>query len=338
MDYALLWFVLLGVLLAGYAVLDGFDLGVGMLTPVAKNDHERRILFNSIGPLWDGNEVWLVTFGGALFAAFPEAYATVFSGFYTALMAVLGALIFRAVSIEFRSKFKWGWWRGLWDGVFFLSSLVASLVFGVAIGGAMVGVPLDERGVMRATLMDQLGWYPLLVGAMTVALFAQHGALFLRLKTKDELRERVDRWAWRLHGAFALLWIAVTVATMVALPHALTNFAHAPWALLVPVLNVLAILNISRSMKKGHELAAFFSSGATILALVFLLGVAIFPNLVASSPYPEHSLTIHNAASSEKTLWIMSIIALLGMPCVLAYTTVVYWTFRGKVELDEHSY
>src|SRR4029079_11374948 len=183
MDLNTLWFILLGVLLAGYAILDGFDLGVGILQPVAKTDEERRIFLNSIGPIWDGNEVWLVTFGGAMFAAFPEAYATVFSGFYIAFMLVLVALILRAISIEFRGKLQSPAWRTFWDYGFFTGSSLASFIFGVAVGAAMKGVPLNERGVFVGHFIDQLTPYSLAVGAMTVMMFMMHGAIFLYLKT-----------------------------------------------------------------------------------------------------------------------------------------------------------
>ncbi len=191
MDLNTLWFILLGVLLAGYAILDGFDLGVGMLQLVAKTDEERRIVLNSIGPIWDGNEVWLVTFGGAMFAAFPESYATVFSGFYIAFMLVLLALILRAVSIEFRGKIHSRVWRGFWDYGFFVSSLLASILFGVAVGAAMIGIPLNSKGWFVGRFADQLGMYPLAVGLMTVAMFTMHGAIYLYLKTEGELQKTI---------------------------------------------------------------------------------------------------------------------------------------------------
>lgn len=338
MDLNLLWFVLLGVLLAGYAILDGFDLGVGILHLGARNDQERRIFLNSIGPLWDGNEVWLVTFGGAMFAAFPEAYATAFSGFYTVFMGILAGLIFRAVSIEFRGKRSSKLWRATWDFGFFASSLLSTVLFGAAIGAAIQGVPLDQRGIFRGTLWSQLGWYPLLVATLAVALFGMHGALYLRLKTSGELRQRVTGWAWRAYTLFIVLYAITTIATLTTIPRSTANFTHLPWAWGIVLLNVLAVMNISRSLKKGYGLGAFVSSSCSIAALVFLFGIALFPDLIASDPDPGNSLTIYNAASSQTTLGIMSIMALLGMPCVLAYTAVVYWSFRGEVQLDEHSY
>jgi cytochrome d ubiquinol oxidase subunit II len=338
MDLNILWFILLGVLLAGYAILDGFDLGVGILQPVAKTDEERRILLNSIGPIWDGNEVWLVTFGGAMFAAFPEAYATIFSGFYVAFMLVLLALILRAVSIEFRGKLASGLWRRFWDYGFFASSLLAAQLFGTAVGAAMIGIPLNDRGVFIGRLADQLGPYPLLVGLMTVAMFTMHGAIFLYLKTEGALQQRIRQWMWRGFGFFLVTYLLVTIVTLVRIPRATQNFADHPWAWGLVVLNILAIANIPRAIFQQRPGYAFASSSATIAALVCLFGLALYPNLVTSRPHLENSLTIYNAASSPKTLGIMAFIVALGMPFVIAYTVIVYWTFRGKVRLEEQSY
>lgn len=339
MDLHIVWFVLLGVLLAGYAILDGFDFGVGILHPLAKTDHERRLFLNSIGPIWDGNEVWLVVFGGALFAAFPEAYATVFSGFYLAFMLLLFALIFRAVSIEFRSKMKSRGWRRAWDIAFFGSSLLASLLFGVAVGNGMMGMPLDQRGVFIGRFFDLLNPYALLAGLVTVAMFAMHGALYLFLKLPHgEARERVRGWMWHTWGVFLVLYILGTMYTLVAIPHATANFRHYPWAAVVVLLNVLAIANIPRAVYRDKAVEAFASSSLTIACLVFLFGMALFPNLVTASNDTANTLTVYNAASSTGTLKTMLIIVIIGLPFVLAYTAAVYWTFRGRVELGEHSY
>lgn len=338
MDLHLTWFVLLGVLLAGYAILDGFDLGVGILHPLARDDRERRLFVNAIGPLWDGNEVWLVTFGGALFAMFPEAYATLFSGFYLAFMLLLLALIFRAVSLEFRGKLTNPLWRRAWDGCFFASSLLASLLFGVAVGNVIKGIALDERGVFSGRFVDLLGAYPLLVGLLTASLFAMHGALYLFLKTEGAVQERLGPWMWHTWGIFLVLYNLTTMVTLVQVPRATANFEHFPWAAAVVVGNVLAVANIPRALFKARYGQAFASSTLTIVAMVFLLGMAAFPNLVTASNDPAHSLTLYNAASSEKTLGIGLLIAGIGMPFVLAYTAVVYWTFRGKVQLGEGSY
>jgi cytochrome d ubiquinol oxidase subunit II len=339
MDLNVTWFFLLGVLLAGYAILDGFDLGVGILHPLASNDHERRLFINSIGPIWDGNEVWLITFGGALFAAFPNAYATVFSGFYTAFMLLLFALIFRAISIEFRSKMHSRAWRRVWDLGFFAASFVASLLFGVAVGNGMIGIALDGRGNYMGSFFDLLNPYALISGLVTVALFAMHGAIYLFLKLPDgEARERVRGWMWHTWGTFLVLYILGTMYTLVAVPRATANFEHYPWAAVIVILNVLAVANIPRAVFRNRPMQAFLSSGITIICLVALFGLALFPNLVTASNEVGNSLTVYNAASSPRTLGIMLVIAIVGMPFVLTYTAAVYWTFRGRVELGEHSY
>jgi cytochrome d ubiquinol oxidase subunit II len=336
---AVIWFLIEGALLIGYPILDGFDLGVGILHPfVPADDRERRIAINSIGPLWDGNEVWLVTFGGALFAAFPEAYATAFSGFYTAFMVLLAALIFRAVSMEFRSKVESDRWRRFWDLSFFGGSATATFLFGVAVGNAMLGMSLDAGGNFTGSLLDQLKPYTLLVGLMTVALFAMHGGLFLYLKTEGDFQERLRDWLWRSWGVFLVAYMLTTIYTLALVPRATTNFERWPVAAIVVIVNVLAVANIPRSLHWGRSGQAFISSCVVIATLVMLFGLALFPNLVTAGNDPANSVTVFSAASSPKTLGIMLVIALVGMPFVLVYTGIVYWAFRGKVRLDEHSY
>jgi cytochrome d ubiquinol oxidase subunit II len=338
LDLNLLWYILIGVLLTGYAVLDGFDLGVGTLHLFAKKDLDRRILMNSIGPVWDGNEVWLVTAGGALFAAFPKAYATAFSGFYLAFMLLLWALIFRAVALEFRSKQTWPWWRQTWDVAFCVSSALASLLFGVAVGNMIQGLPIGADGEYAGSFLGLLKPYPVLVGLFVVSLFAMHGAVYLHMKTEGELQQRVRGWAMRSYGVFVFFYVVTTVATLVLIPHATRNFHGFGWAWVVVVLTLAAIANIARAMSKGNSLQAFLSSSITIAGLMFLFGMVLFPNLIISSIDPAYSLTAYSAASSQKTLAIMAIIAGLGMPLVLIYTSVIYWIFRGKVKIDKMSY
>jgi cytochrome d ubiquinol oxidase subunit II len=335
----IIWFVLLGVLLAGYAVLDGFDLGVGMLHPfVAKSDRERRLVMNSIGPLWDGNEVWLVTFGGAMFAMFPEAYATIFSGFYNAFMLLLLALIFRAVSMEFRSKLESPAWRRFWDWGFFSGSGLATLLFGVAVGNAMRGIRLDERHEYVGGFLEQLHPYNLVVGLLAVSMFVMHGSIFLYLKTEGDLQKRLVPVMWRSFFVFAAMFVLTTVLTLILAPASREAIAAHPWLAVVPLLNILAILNIPRAIHQRRPAYAFVSSSCSILAFVFLLGAALYPNIVPSNPAPENTLTIFQAASSAKTLTIGLIIVVIGMPLVTAYTLGIYWAFRGKVTLGETSY
>jgi cytochrome bd ubiquinol oxidase subunit II len=337
-DLNILWFVLLGVLLAGYAILDGFDLGVGILHLAARNERERRLMINSIGPLWDGNEVWLVTFGGAMFAAFPNAYATVFSGFYVAFMILLFALIFRAVSIEFRGKRESQAWKRFWDYSFFGASALATFLFGVAAGNAMLGIPINAEGVFTGSFFDLVRPYPILIGLLTVFFAVMHGAIYLFLKTEGELQQVVHRWMWRGFGLTLIFYMLATMYTLGAIPEAVRNFRAHPWSWMVAVLTVLLFANIPRSIFLGRPFQAFLSSSLTIAALVFLFSFTLYPNLVASSISPEYNLTVFNAASSRKTLGIMAVIALIGMPFVLAYTGAIYWAFRGKVKISEHSY
>ncbi|MBE7560731.1 cytochrome d ubiquinol oxidase subunit II [bacterium] len=333
-----IWFFLLGLLLIGYAILDGFDLGIGALHLFSKGDRERRTLLNSIGPVWDGNEVWLVTGGGALFAAFPHAYATAFSGFYLAFMLLLFCLIFRAVALEFRSKEPWPWWRTTWDVAFALSSILASLLFGIAVGNMILGIPIGPDMEFAGSFLSLLSPYPIAVGLFNLSIFTLHGAIYLYLKTDGELAEKARRWIWKSYFAFLAFYAIVTAWTLYAVPTMIANFTHFPWAWVVVILNVLAIANIPRALYHGMALRAFVSSAATIAALVFLFGIGVYPNLIVSSLDPAFNLTLYNSASSDRTLGIMLVIALIGMPFVLAYTISVYWVFRGKVKLDPFSY
>jgi cytochrome d ubiquinol oxidase subunit II len=336
----LLWFCLLGVLLAGYAILDGFDLGVGILHLCVRKDVERRVLMNSIGPLWDGNAVWLVVFGGALFAAFPTAYAAAFSGFYTPFMLVLCALIFRGVSMEFRSKQPGCIWRACWDLAFCASSTSATFLFGVLVGNCIQGLPLGAGFEFAGpvTMADLLRPYPVLVGLFAVATFAMHGSIYLYLKTEGDLQKRIHGWMWRTFALFLTGYMLVTIFTLTGNPRSAAKYQDHPWASAVVVLNVLAIANIPRAIHLGRQLYAFVSSSCTIGAFTFLFGLTLFPNLIVSSIDPQYSLTVARAASTPRTLAIMTVVAVLGMPFVLAYTATVYWVFRGKVQVGKFSY
>jgi cytochrome d ubiquinol oxidase subunit II len=338
MNLHLIWFGLMVALLAGYAALDGFDLGVGILHPLARDERERRLFVNAIGPIWDGNEVWLVTFGGALFAMFPEAYATIASGLYLPFILLLFALIFRAVSLEFRGKLASTRWRRAWDWGFFGSSLAATLLFGVAVGNGIRGVPLDARGVYAGRLADLLGPYQLLVGLLAVALFAVHGGLYLYLKTEGAVQERLGTWLWHSWGVFLVLYLLTTIATLLAVPEAAANFWHEPWTGGVVVANVLAIAYIPRGLYLRRYGRAFLASTITIVCLVALFALAVYPNVLTASNDPAYSWTVYSAASSEKTLRIGLLIAAIGFPLVATYTAIVYYTFRGKVVLDDHAY
>ena len=338
LDLNAVWFVLVGVLFTGYALLDGFDLGVGALHLFTKTDQERRITLNAIGPVWDGNEVWLVTGGGALFAAFPAVYATVFSGFYLAFVLLLVALIFRAVAIEFRSKQPMLWWRKMWDVGFAAGSILSSFLIGVAMGNIAWGVPIDARGEFAGTFLGMLHPYALLLGITTVALFMMHGALYMVMKTEGELHDKVRGWINNCIIFFIICYAVTTMATLLYVPHMAARVRANPWLFSVALVNMLAIANIPREIHRGNDFRAFFSSCCAMIALMTLFGLEMFPHLVLSNPEIANSLTIYNAASSPKTLGIMLTIALIGVPVVLTYTVSIYWIFRGKVKLDKMSY
>ena len=312
----LIWFVLIGVLMAGYAILDGFDLGVGILHLFARDDTERRVFMNSIGPIWDGNEVWLVVFGGALFAAFPKAYAAAFSGFYLAFMLLLCCLIFRGVSMEFRSKQPWRavasvLGRGLlrrqhrWRRSCSASSSATAC--------------RDCRSAPTATsprplgLGDLLNPYSVLTGLFAVSAFAMHGSIYLYLKTEGELQRASSGWMWRTFFLFLALYLVLSVCTLIALARDRRRSSHDIRGCgSVPILNVLAIANIPRAIYQGRPFDAFLSSAAAIAAFTFLFGVTLFPNLIVSTVDPAYSLTVARAASREKTLGIMPIVAVWG--------------------------
>jgi cytochrome bd ubiquinol oxidase subunit II len=334
------WFAMIGVLLAGYGILDGFDLGVGILHLCVRKDEERRVLMNAIAPIWDGNMVWLVVFGGAMFAAFPRAYAAAFSGFYLPFMLVLFALIFRGVSMEFRSKQQMPGWRYSWDVAFCFASTLASFVFGVIVGNTIKGLPLGADGDFTEPipLTTMFGWYPCLTGLFAVATFAMHGSIYLYLKTEGDLQQRIRRWMWMTFGIFLTLYVVVSLASLLGLPQVTEKYKEYPWLLIVMVLNILAIANIPRAIYLGKPIYAFISSACTIAAFTFLFGMTLYPNLIVSTVDPEFSLTVAKAASSTKTLGIMAIIALMGMPFVLSYTITIYWVFRGKVKVGKTSY
>lgn len=344
----LFWFGLIGVLMAGYGILDGFDLGVGILHLLVRKDEERRVLMNSIGPIWDGNQVWLVVFGGALFAAFPRGYAAAFSGFYLPFMLVLFALILRGVSLEFRSKQLMRWWRQLWDVAFSGASTLAAFLFGVTVGNSIAGLPLGPDGdfvepvpLLRVLLGDPrvvLLGYPSLVGLFAVSTFAMHGSIYLFLKTEGELQQRVHQWMWRSFFLFLILYVVVSSLTLTSFPQATSKYREQPWLLVVVLLNVLTIASIPLAISAGKPIWAFVASSCTIAAFTFLFGMTLWPNMITSTVDPDFNLTVARAASTTKTLAIMAVIALLGMPFVLAYTITIYWVFRGKVKMGKTSY
>ena len=332
-------FTVFVLLLTGYAILDGFDLGVGMMHLFGGNDKERRLILNSIGPVWDGNGVWLVTAGGALFAGFPKVYATICSAFYIPVMILLTGLIFRAVAIEFRSKQPMAWWRWTWDIMFTIASLIISLALGIALGNLIAGIPLDEHGEFIGTFKSLLSPYAILVGVMTVALFMMHGAIYLVMKTEGELHEKLRALVNPTIIFFIMCYAITTVATLIYFPHMVEIVRNRPDLFVIAVINMLFIANIPREISKGRDGWAFISSCGNIICLMGLYGAGTYPAVVRASNNPDLlSLTIYNASSTQKTLEILLLIALIGVPLVIAYTTAIYKIFYGKVKLDITSY
>ncbi len=333
------WYILFVVIIAGYLIMDGFDLGVGILHPfLARNDTERRISLNSIGPVWDGNEVWLVLGGGVLFAAFPMVYASLFSGFYMAMMLVLLVLILRTVAIEFRSKRPSARWRNTWDWVFFGSSLGIALLLGVAFGNIMGGVLLDAQGNIGGTLFTLLNPFALLVGVTTVFMLATHGAIYLSMKTDGELLARVKRWIPRLMAVFFVLNTLIVIATLLLHELIADRYLAHPYLAIFPAAALAAVSAGWLMVRHGRYFVAFLLSSAMIAGLLFSAAIGLYPNLLVSSIDLAYNLTIFNAASQPNTLTVMLIMALIGMPFVLLYTAGVYYIFRGKVQLSAQSY
>lgn len=320
-------------------MLDGFDLGVGILHLFSKKDEERRLMLNTIGPVWDGNEVWLVTAGGALFAGFPIVYATFCTAFYIPIMILLSGLIFRAVAIEFRSKRPMPLWRWTWDVLFSLASLIIAFILGLVLGNLIRGIPLDAHQEFIGDFRSLLHPYPILIGMLTVALFTMHGAIYVLMKTEGELHNKIRAWINPSIILFIMLYAIATVATLIYMPHMSVAIQERPVIFLVAVMNMLAIANIPREINRGSDGSAFISSCFNILCLMILFGIGTYPIAIRAINDPELlSLTIYNSASSAKTLQILLLIALIGVPLVLAYTISIYWIFHGKVKLDDTSY
>jgi len=357
-----IWWLLLGVLLIGFAIMDGFDLGVGMLLPfIARSDTERRVVINTVGPVWEGNQVWLILGGGAIFAAWPALYAASFSGFYLAMLLVLAALILRPVGFKFRSKMPGARWRATWDWALFAGGAVPSLVFGVAMGNLIEGVPFSFDSELRATysfdLFDLLNPFALLSGLVSVAMLVTHGAVYLAMKTDGDIARRaravsrVAALAWVALFALAGVWIWMSHYGMAivtgALPGGepdplaktavvqagawLANYGKWPLTMLVPMVGLAAPLLVAALSGIRHRLVVFTVSGLGIAGVIGSMGVSLFPFLLPSSSHPGSSLTVWDASSSHRTLGIMLIAVIIFLPIVLAYTGWVYRVMRGPV-------
>lgn len=336
MDLNIIWFILIGVLFAGFFFLEGFDYGVGILLPfLGKNDVERRTVINSIGPVWDGNEVWMITAGGAMFAAFPHWYATLFSGFYLALVLMLFGLILRGVSFEFRSKVECPKWRALWDTCIFLGSIIPSLLWGVAIMNLLRGVPIDETMTYTGGFFNLLNIPALMGGVAAILLFATHGAVFLSLKTDGEIRSRAEAAAFKL-------WILTTLGVVAFLVIGQLSwgvFSMMATKSLIPALLALVLFLVGGAMLKGKSFGkAFICIALAIASATAMVFLYLFPNVMISSTDPGNNLTIYTAASTPHTLRLMFIVAVCCVPLVLLYQAWTYWVFRQRVNPEHLEY
>jgi cytochrome d ubiquinol oxidase subunit II len=332
MDLNTLWFILIAVLYSGFFLLEGFDFGVGILLPfLGKEDKTRRMMINTIGPHWDGNEVWLLTAGGATFAAFPNWYATMFSSFYLALFLLLFALIVRGVAFEFRSKDRRPKWRSLWDWCIFIGSLVPPLLLGVAFANMLRGMPIDADMNYVGGFWNLLNPYALVVGLMSVSLCVLHGAIFLESKTVDDLRAASHKAAWRTWPVVILLVIAAVVGTYLS-TDILLQLGVNPG--MMPLAGIAALFLAGYFIRKEKAGWAFIMTGLTLVITVATTFLILYPNVMVSSLDPAYNLTIYNASSSDYTLRVMTIVALLFVPVVLIYQGWSFWVFRGRISED----
>jgi cytochrome d ubiquinol oxidase subunit II len=324
MNLATFWFILIAILWTGYFVLEGFDFGVGILVPLlSRDDTDRRVMINTIGPVWDGNEVWLITAGGAMFAAFPLWYASLFSGFYLPLLIILVGLIIRGVSFEFRSKVDSVRWRANWDRAILAGSVLPAVLWGVAFANIVRGVPLNASGVYTGNLLTLLNWYGLLGGLVTLSLFTLHGAIFLSLKTTGELRAKARRAARGVAVAAVPLAAAFLIATQVSHGRPATDVTAG--------LAAVALLGGVAAEFRGREGWAFAGTATTIALAVATLFGDLWPNVFPSSTSAAFSLTVTNASAAHYTLVVMTWVALIFTPIVLGYQGWTYWVFRKRL-------
>lgn len=337
--FQFIWYLIIGVSVILYTVLDGFDLGVGCLHPFARGDRERRLMLNAIGPVWDGNEVWLIIVFGGMFVGFPPVYATICSAFYGLIMILIAGLMIRAVSIEFRSKQASVKWRTFWDGMFSVGSYVIAFTIGLILGNLIVGIPLDHRGEFIGSFWGFFTPYTILVGLMGVAVFIMHGAIYMLMKTEGEMHERVRRWVNPTIVIFVIFYVVTTFVTLVFKGHMVEIMNKFPYLFGVGVLTLLAIVCVPFFVHRKWDGTAFIFSSLSITFLVTLFGLGTYPNMVRSSVNGGmNSLTLFNSGASLPTLKVVLTVAIIGVPLVLGYGYWIYRIFKGKVTLDEASY
>jgi len=326
-----IWFFLWGLLWAVFFMTDGFDFGIGTLYPyLGKTDHDKRTMINALGPLWDGNEVWLITAGGVTFAAFPLVYSVMFSSLYSALMLILFALILRGVSFEFRGKVDDPRWRKIWDTCIFVGSFVPALLFGVAFANIFQGIPIDHNGIYHGTLFTLLNPYGLLGGILFVLLFMIHGALWICIRSEGDLQERAASTANKLWPVLLGVAVVFLIASKFS-TRLYDNYIEHPAFFIVILITVLALLSVRFFLAKKTFFKAWFASALTIVGATFFGVIGLYPNLFPSSMNPRYSLTAYNASSSPLTLKIMLVVVIIFIPVVIAYQIWAYTLFKGKV-------
>jgi len=338
-----LWFIIIGLLLILFVVLDGFDFGTGIIYFfIAKNNNEKRVVLNAIGPVWDGNEVWLIIAGGVLFFAFPSAYASSFSGYYLALILLLWLLMFRGLSMELRSQLRSTLWHSFWDALLVIGSVSITLVLGVALGNVLRGVPLESDGYFFLPLWTDfmtgshpgiMDWYTLLTGLFAIALLAVHGANYIALKTEQAIQQRARTISRQGSGIVSLFLLVLPFVTYIAQPMMSHNFSQYPLGLLLPILAVISLLAMFIFRNKDNDLFAFASSSALIIFMLLSVAFTIYPNILIATSNPANSLTIYNTATSEYALRTGLIWFSIGATLAAIYTLYMYRSFGGKVKL-----
>lgn len=338
-DYPTLWYLVVGLLFSGYAVLEGFDYGAGAWHLFFKKDLSRRIAINAIGPLWDANQVWLIIGGGALFAGFPVMYATMLSAMYIPFMLFLMLLVLRSTAIKFRSSEEMLWWRKSWDIIYFLSNVLIAFLLGVVLGNLLEGFQLGENHAYKGgVFLEFLSPYAIMTGFSTLSLFMTQGAIFLLLKTEGRLHARLT-FLLKNGMIFFIISFAITsIYTLLYLPGVIDNFKEQPIFFIIPALAFLAVANVPRLVSKKKYFVALVFSSLTMAFLLMLVAFQLYPVLLPSTIDPSYSVTIYNAASSEKSLGIMLTMVVVGAPLLLGYLAFLYKTFNGKVKLDDTSY
>ena len=338
MDLNTVWYLLIGLFITVYAILDGYDLGVGVLHLFARADNERRVNMSAIGPLWDGNEVWLIAGGGSLLAVFPVVYATVLSAFYILFFLLLFSLIFRAISIEVRNKVISEGWKRFWDWCFGIGSLSAASLFGIMLGNILQGLPVNEEHIIAAHSISLFNPYSVFIGVLALSLFAMHGAVFMTMKADDLYLQRIKRCLFILWTGFIILYPSAIVCTFYTSPAMFNNLFEKPLSVPLTIINLVSLIYVPVAVHGGRSGRAFTASAVMIASIMGLIGLGLFPEMVPSNINPLYSLTAYNASAGPYTLKVMLIITLIALPVMTVYAVFINRIFKGKVVLHDEGY